>query len=78
MQQSTGTHTRGLGLLKGQTCAVVVIILVNEDMVQDEAEQLRLQGGLWCVDQGLQNLSTPGDNLVTEYQQQVTQDGKGL
>lgn len=60
------------------TCAVVVIVLVDEDVVQDEVEQLGLQGGVWRVDQSLQLLPARRHDLVAEDHQGVTQDGEGL
>ena len=47
-------------------------------MVQDEAEQLRLEGGVGRVDQALQLLAARRHDLVAEDHQGVTQDGEGL
>lgn len=60
------------------TCAICVIILVNEDMVQDEGEQFRLQRVLRGIDQGLQVFPASRYHLVAEDEQEITQDGKRL
>lgn len=54
------------------TCAVIVIILINEHLIQNEVEQLCLQRGVWREDQRLQLFPARGHNLVTEDQQQIT------
>lgn len=54
------------------TCAVTVIILIIEHLIQNEAEQLCLQRGVWCEDQRLQVFPPRRHDLVTEDQQQIT------
>lgn len=54
------------------TCAVVVIILINEHLIQNEVKQLCLQRGVWREDQRLQLLPTRRHYLMTEDQQQIT------
>ncbi len=60
------------------TCAICVIVLVYEDMVQDEGEQFRLQRVLWGIDQRLQVFPASGHHLVAEDEQEITQDGECL
>lgn len=48
------------------TCAVIVIIMINEHLIQNEVEQLRLQRGVWREDQRLQLFPARRHNLVTE------------
>ena len=60
------------------TGAAGVLVLVEEDVVQDEGEQLGLQGVLRRVHQGLQLLPAPRHHLVAEDQQQVAQAGERL
>lgn len=54
------------------TCAVIVIVLINEDMIHDEVEQFCLQRGVWTEDQRLQLFPARRHYLVTEDQQQIT------
>lgn len=60
------------------TCAICVIVLVYEDMVQDEGEQFRLQRVLRGIDQRLQVFPASGHHLVAEDEQEITQDGECL
>lgn len=70
---------QGGGFRRGfRTRAVGVVVLVDEDVVQDEAEQLGLQRGVGRVDQRLQHVAAPGDDLVAEDHQHVAEDGEGL
>lgn len=58
------------------TC--VVFVLVDKDVVLDEAEQVGLQGGVWAVDERLQGLTARRHDLVAEHHQYITQDGESL
>lgn len=60
------------------TCAICVIVLVYEDVVQDEGEQFGLQRVLWGINQRIQVFSASGHHLVAEDEQEITQDGECL
>lgn len=60
------------------THALVLVILINKDVIEDEAEQLILQCAVRIKHQRLQGLSAPCGQLVTEDHQQVTQQHERL
>lgn len=60
------------------THALALVVLVDEDVVQDEVEQLVLQGAVGVEDQRLEPLPAAGDQLVAEDHQQVAEEHEGL
>ena len=60
------------------THALVLVVLVDEDVVQDEVEQLVLQRAVWVEDERLEALPAAGHQLVAEDHQQVAEKHERL
>lgn len=60
------------------TYALILIILVYEDVVQDKVEQLVLQSAIRVKNQWLEALPATRSQLVTEDHQQVTEKHERL
>lgn len=60
------------------THALVLVILVNEDMVHHKAKEFRLESRVWIKHQRLKTFSTSSHQLVAKNHQEITEQHESL